>query len=53
MNEKAKVEAMKARLFARLRVHFQRRDRRVAFEAAFSVSFHFLPFPPFHVEQRI
>ena len=25
--EKAKVEAMKARLFARLREHFQRRDR--------------------------
>jgi hypothetical protein len=25
--EKAKVEAMKARLFARLRAHFQRRDR--------------------------
>ena len=26
--EKAQVEAMKARLFARLREHFQRRDRR-------------------------
>ena len=25
--EKARVEAMKARLFARLRAHFQRRDR--------------------------